>query len=378
MPKVLRPLLLLLLLAPLAATAALPVPAPPSFKASSYLLVDFYSGETLAELEADASVEPASITKIMTAYLVYGAIQSGQISMQDEVLVSEKAWRTYGSRMFIEVGKRVSVEDLLRGIIVQSGNDATVALAEHVAGTESAFVDMMNAQAQALGMTGTQYRNATGLPDPEHYTTARDIAILARALIRDYPEFYKLYSEREFSFNGIKQYNRNRLLWRDDSVDGVKTGHTESAGYCLVASAEREGMRLISVVLGTDSETARAQHSQSLLNYGFRFFETHKLYAADQSLTEARVWKGEVKSVPLGLAEDLYVTIPRGRYDKLEASMELTPEVEAPVSRGTPMGDVVVALGEDTVRRAELVALSEVARGGLMRQAVDTVLRWFE
>jgi D-alanyl-D-alanine carboxypeptidase (penicillin-binding protein 5/6) len=270
------------------------------------------------------------------------------------------------------------VEDLLRGMIVQSGNDATVALAEHVAGSESAFVDMMNAQAQALGMSQTQYRNSSGLPDAGHYTSARDIATLARALIRDYPDYYPLYSEREYSYNGIQQFNRNRLLWRDESVDGLKTGHTESAGYCLVASAEREGMRLISVVLGTESENARARHSQSLLNYGFRFFETHKLYAADESLTDARVWKGEAPQVALGLAEDLYVTIPRGRYERLQASMELTPAVEAPVARGAALGDVVVTLDGEQVATAPLVALQEVQQGGIARRAIDSVMRWFE
>lgn len=359
------------------ATPAIPVPAPPSFDASGYLLVDFHSGRVLAERSQDDRVEPASITKLMTAYVVYTALESGTISTDDQVLVSEKAWRTYGSRMFIEVGKRVKVSELLRGIIIQSGNDASVALAEHVAGTEGAFANMMNAQAQSLGMTATNYVNATGLPDENHYTSARDIATLTRALIHDFPEFYKLYSEREYTYNGITQYNRNKLLWRDDSVDGVKTGHTESSGYSLVSSAERDGMRLVAVVLGTESESARAKNSEALLNYGFRFFETHKLYAARESLTEARVWKGDVETVPVGLKADLYVTIPRGQYQSLKAAMELTPELQAPVQAGDDLGDVRVTLGEEVVKEQSLVALSDVGLGGIWRRSVDAVKQWF-
>lgn len=368
---------LLLVFAGSLANAAMPVPAPPSFDATGFLLIDYDSGEVLAERNSDERIEPASITKIMTAYVVYSALKSGAISTEDEVLVSEKAWRTYGSRMFIEVGKRVKVADLLRGMIVQSGNDASVALAEHVAGTEEAFANMMNAQAQGLGMTATHYVNATGLPDEDHHTSARDIAALTRALIRDFPDYYKLYSEREYTYNGITQYNRNKLLWRDDSVDGVKTGHTESSGYSLVASAEREGMRLISVVLGTDSESARAKYSDALLSYGFRFFETHKLYAAGESLTEARVWKGAIETVPVGLETDLYVTIPRGQYESLKAAMELTPEVEAPVQAGETLGDVRVTLGDELVKEQTLVALSDVSLGGLWRRSVDAVKQWF-
>lgn len=368
----------LLLAATLVQAAPMPLPAPPSLDAAAYILVDFQSGDVLAEQDADERVEPASITKLMSAYLVYSALHSGAVSMDDEVLVSEKAWRMQGSRMFIEVGTKVRVRDLLKGMIVQSGNDATVALAEHVAGTEEAFVDMMNAQAQALGLTGTHYANATGWPDPDHYTTARDIARLTRALIRRFPEYYPLYSEREYTYNGITQYNRNKLLWRDPSVDGVKTGHTESAGYSLVASAERDGMRLISVVLGTDSEEARAKYSQALLAYGYRFFETHKLFPAGQSLTEARVWKGEAENVAVGLQSDLYVTIPRGRYQALKASMELTPAIEAPVRQGQVMGEVQVRLDGEPLKSQPLVALGDVARGGVFRRAVDTLLQWFE
>ena len=369
----------LFLLASLSAAAAPTIiPAPPSLPATSYLLVDFNSGEVLASKDPDMRVEPASITKLMSGYIIYQALNSGTISMDDEVLVSEKAWRTYGSRMFIEVDTRVVLEDLLRGMIIQSGNDATIALAEHLAGTEDAFVAMMNAQAEALGMTGTHFMNATGMPDENHYTTANDIATLTRAVIREFPEHYKLYSEREFTYNGIKQYNRNKLLWRDSSVDGVKTGHTESAGYCLVASGDREGMRLISVVLGTDSEDARARHSQALLNYGFRFYETHRLYAAGEALTQARVWKGEEEEVGLGLKNDLYVTIPRGQYSALDAAMELTPDVEAPVAKGATMGDVNVSLNGEVIKSEPLVALDAVEEGGIFRRASDAVLQWFD
>jgi len=363
----------------LSATAAPTIiPAPPTLPATSYLLVDFNSGEVLASKDPEMRVEPASITKLMTGYILYQALEAGTISLDDEVLVSEKAWRTYGSRMFIEVNTRVRLADLLRGMVIQSGNDATIALAEHLAGTEDAFVAMMNAQAQALGMTGTHFANATGMPDENHYSTASDIAKLARAVITQFPEHYKLYSEREFTYNGIKQYNRNKLLWRDPSVDGVKTGHTESAGYCLVASGNRDGMRLISVVLGTDSEDARARHSQALLNYGFRFFETHRLYAAGEALTQARVWKGAQEQVGLGLQHDLYVTIPRGQYSDLDAAMELTPNVEAPVAKGATMGDVNISLNGELIKSEPLVALDDVDEGGFFRRASDAVLQWFD
>lgn len=375
--KILFASLLLLVSLGVSAAPAI-IPAPPSVPATSYLLIDFHSGKTLAEKAADMRVEPASITKLMSGYVLYRALASGSIALDDEVLVSEKAWRTYGSRMFIEVNHRVKLSDLLRGMVVQSGNDATVALAEHLAGSESGFVAMMNAEAQRLGMTGTHFANATGMPHADHYTTAHDIATLMRAVITEFPEHYALYKEREFTYNGIKQYNRNKLLWRDPSVDGGKTGHTESAGYCLVASAERDGMRLISVVLGTDSEDARARHSQALLNYGYRFFETHRLYGAGEALTEARVWKGAEELVGLGLDDDLYVTIPRGQYGKLDAVMELTPNVEAPVARGTALGDVNVSLDGEVIHTQPLVALEDVDQGGFFRRTTDAVIRWFD
>ena len=370
--------LTLFLLATALQAAPAVVPPPPKLDARSYILIDYDSGEVLAEKNADERIEPASITKMMTAYLVDQELRRGNIGLDDEVPISEKAWRMKGSRMFVEVGKKVPLRELLKGMIIQSGNDATVALAEYIAGTEEAFVDMMNAQAQALGMTGTHFTNSTGWPDPEHYSTARDLAILARALIRDFPERYALYKEKKYTWNGITQYNRNRLLWRDKSVDGVKTGHTESAGYCLVSSAQRDGMRLIAVVLGTKSDKARTQQSQALLNYGFRFFETHKLYGAGQKLAEVRVWFGARDKVGVGPAEDIFVTVPRGRYGDLKAGMDLQPSVEAPVEKGRELGRLRVTLDGKPKREAALHALAAVPEGGLWEKVRDTVLRWFE
>jgi D-alanyl-D-alanine carboxypeptidase (penicillin-binding protein 5/6) len=358
--------------------ATVPAPAPPSFDAKSYILLDYQSGEALAERNADERLAPASITKLMTAYVVFKALAEGQASMDDEVYVSEKAWRMEGSRMFIEVGKRVRLADLLKGMIIQSGNDACVALAEHLAGSEAVFASMLKAGAEALGMHNSHFVNVTGLPDPEHYMSARDIALLARALIRDFPDQYWHYSQKKFTYNNITQYNRNKLLWRDDSVDGLKTGHTESAGYCLVSSAKRDDMRLISAVMGTKGPKARARHSEALLNYGFRFFETHRLYAAGEALIDPRVWMGEPETVPMGLKADLYVTIPRGQYDNLDARIELDSQITAPVHDGQTLGKVVVAFNGEELTQTPLVALQEVPEGGLWRQAVDLVLQWWD
>ncbi len=358
------------------------VPPPPKVEARAYLLEDYNSGRVLAEKNADQRMEPASLTKMMTAYVVEQELRLGNISLDDKVRVSEKAWRTPGSRMFIEVGTQVSVRDLLRGMIVQSGNDASVALAEHVAGSEEAFVSLMNSYAKALGMTGTHYVNATGLPHKDHYTTARDLAVLARAMIRDFPEdYYALYSEKEFTYNGIRQFNRNKLLWQDPSVDGIKTGHTEAAGYCLVASAQRGGMRLISVLLGADSENKRASESQKLLTYGFRFFETHKLYNAGEPLTEVRIWKGAKERLSLGLAQDLWVTVPRGHYDDLKAEMRLPPQIIAPVDQGQVIGVANVYLGDKKDQpwaKRDLIALEDIPEGSLWQVISDEVLLWFE
>ena len=327
---------------------------------------------------SDQRMEPASITKIMTSYVVYKEMAKGSIGAEDLVTISEKAWRMGGSRMFIEVGTKVSVHDLLLGLVIQSGNDASVALAEYVAGSEESFADYMNIQARALGMENTHFVNATGLPHEDHYTTAYDVAILSRALIAEFPEHYEMYRQREFTYNDIQQYNRNKLLWRDDTVDGIKTGHTESAGYCLAASAERDGMRLISVVLGSQSENSRAVASRKLLGYGFRFYETHRLYAAGEVLEQPRIWKGASENLPLGLERDLFITIPRGLYAKLQASMNLPGAIEAPVAEGQVVGTVEVRLEDELVSSQPLVALAAVAEGNLLQKARDAVMRYFQ
>lgn len=353
-------------------------PAAPVLDATGYLLIDMDSDAVLAAKDPEQQLEPASLTKIMTAYVVFNELRGGTIKLDDQVLVSEKAWKTPGSRMFIEVNKRVSVEDLLKGMIIQSGNDASVALAEHVAGSEEAFANLMNEHARRLGMNNTRFLNATGLPAEGHVTTPNDIVRVTEAMIRNFPEMYRLYSVKEFTWNNIRQHNRNNLLWRDESVDGVKTGHTDAAGYCLVASAKREGMRLISVVMGTDSEKARINESRSLLDYGFRFFETHRLYPGNDRLTRTRVWMGESETASLGLADDLYVTIPRRQYDRLAARTEIDPNLQAPISKGQRVGDVIVELDGERVARRPLIALEAVPEGGLWRRAVDTVLMMLE
>lgn len=361
---------------PDAATSTPPIPAAPQLGATSYILMDYNSGRILVESNADMRVEPASITKMMTAYVVFHELTQGKITLDQMVPVSENAWRTGGSRMFIDPSMQVSVEDLLRGLVIQSGNDSSVALAEHVAGSEPAFAGLMNHFAEQLGMTGTHFVNATGLPDPEHYTTARDVAILSLATIRDYPDFYAWYSEKEFTFNDIRQHNRNTLLWRDPAIDGLKTGHTEAAGYCLAASAMRDGMRLISAVMGSASEASRASESQTLLNYGFRFFETVQLYPAGQELARARVWKGVAEEVTLGLGEQLFVTIPRGRYDDLEAQVQMQPELTAPLEAGVAVGQISVRLDKELVAGRDLLTLAAVEQAGFFGSAWDGLKLW--
>lgn len=363
---------------PFAALAATPAPEPPKLAARAYVLMDFDSGSVISEHNGSQPMEPASLTKLMTAYVIFAELKAGRVKLTDLVTISEKAWRMQGSRTFIEVGKQVSIEDLVLGMIVQSGNDATVALAEHVGGSEEIFANLMNQRAQQLGMRNTHFLNSTGMPHPEHTTTGMDLAILTRAIIAEFPEYYRWYSQREFAFNNITQPNRNLLLWRDSTVDGVKTGHTESAGYCLVSSALRGGMRLISVVLGTKSENARAQESQTLLNYGFRFFETHRLYADNQTLTSAPIWKGEVDEVPLGLSTPLYITIPRGRYSELKADVKLQSHITAPAAQGQAFGFVTVRLDDTTLAERPLVALRGVEEGSLFEQLMDEVRLMFE
>jgi serine-type D-Ala-D-Ala carboxypeptidase (penicillin-binding protein 5/6) len=363
---------------PDAVDTAPPIPAPPQIGAISYILMDYHSGRVLAESNPDMRVEPASITKLMTAYVVFAELSKGKIALDQVVPVSEAAWKTGGSRMFISPDMQVSVQDLLRGMVIQSGNDASVALAEHVAGTEQAFADLMNHFAEQLGMRDTHFMNATGLPDPEHYTTVRDVATLSLATIRDFPDFYSWYAEKEFTFNNIRQHNRNTLLWRDPAIDGLKTGHTESAGYCLAASAKREGMRLISVVMGSASESSRASETQTLLNYGFRFYETVQLYQAGQELARAEVWKGVAEEVPLGLGEALFVTIPRGRYGELDARVQTQPQLTAPLAAGAVVGRIEVHLGEELIVGRDLQTLSAVEQAGFFGSAWDGLALWID
>lgn len=362
----------------LPAQAATLVPQAPKLDADSYILMDAKSGEILAQKNADKQLEPASMTKIMTAFVVFNALEKGRISLDDKVTISEKAWRMKGSRMFIEVGKEITVKNLLKGMIVQSGNDASVALAEYIAGTEGAFANLMNQYAQQLGMTNTHFENSTGMPAEGHLTTAHDLAILSAALIREFPELYDMFSIQDFTWNNIHQSNRNGLLYRDPSVDGLKTGHTQAAGYCLAASAKRDNMRLVSVVMGTDSSGDRVDASQALLNWGFRFFETHQLYSAGEALTDTRIWKGETDTVALGLRNDLYVTIPYGTYKNLKAYMNVATEITAPVGTQKALGVVEVTLNGKPVAQRKLYALEPVAEGGLWRQMVDSVLLLFE
>lgn len=374
-----RPLLtVLLMICASGVSANVPIPAAPSIAAEGFFLIEAYSERVIASKNADERLEPASLTKLMTAYVVFKELKQGKIELEDTVQVSEKAWRTQGSRMFIEVGTSVTVEELLQGMIIQSGNDASVALAEHVAGTEETFAAMMNQYATQLEFADTRFQNSTGLPLENHYTTARDVAVLARALIAEFPEYYRWYSQKDFSYNGIKQENRNTLLWRDPSVDGVKTGHTEAAGFCLVSSARRNGMRLISVVMGTPSAGARADASQALLNYGFRFYETHRLYPAGEEVARGRVWKGQTEDVALGLQQDMFVTIPRGQYDNLQAVMEKRQPIVAPLTAGKELGEVRVTIGNEILARGSLHALSAVPQDNFFGRLIDEVLLWFE
>jgi serine-type D-Ala-D-Ala carboxypeptidase (penicillin-binding protein 5/6) len=362
---------------PAAPQAAPSIPAAPQIEAKGYLLVDFNTGAVLVESNADLRLEPASLTKIMTGYTLYRELAEGHAQLTDQVLISENAWRTGGSKMFVEVGKRVGLEDLVKGMIIQSGNDASVALAEHVAGSEQVFAELMNAQAQRLGMSNSHFVNVTGLPDANHYTTARDIAKATVALIREFPQFYVWDGTKEYEYNGIKQHNRNRLLWQDPTVDGVKTGYTQNAGYCLVASAKRDDMRLVSVVLGAKNPQARASDSLELLNYGFRFYESHLLYPGGEPVKNLRVWKGDREEVPTGPARDVLATIPRGRYAELSARMDQAPALTAPIAQGARLGDIVVTLAGVEITRVPLVALEAVAEGGLWERMRDTVLQWF-
>lgn len=353
------------------------IPSPPAIAGSSWVLMDPLSGRVIMEKNSNERLPPASLTKMMTAYIVERELDEGRISMSDMVPISVKAWRTEGSRTFVQEGTTVSVENLLKGVIIQSGNDASVALAEFIAGSEGAFVDIMNQQAQLLGMTNTNFQNATGLPAPDHFSTAYDLALLARAIIQDYPENYPLYAEKHFTYNNIRQPNRNALLWRDDSVDGLKTGHTEEAGYCLVASAKRNDTRLIASVMGTSSSEARAQEVQKMLNYGFRYYETERLFRAGQELVQAKVWGGEADEISVGMPEDVYVTIPRGSRNQLESTVDLDSVIKAPINVGDELGRVRVILDGETLVDEPVLALTEVPEGGLFKRLWDAIKLFF-
>jgi D-alanyl-D-alanine carboxypeptidase (penicillin-binding protein 5/6) len=365
-----------------AATAPSPPPAAavtaPGIAASAYLLLDFASGTPIVAQNADERRDPASLTKLMTAYLVFAALKDGRITPAQMVTVSTSAWHAEGSRMFIEPRRAVSVDELMRGMIVQSGNDASIALAELVAGSEAAFVARMNAEAKRMGLAGTNFANATGLPQADHYSTARDLAVLAAAIIREFPEYYPLYSLREYRYNSITQPNRNRLLWIDPNVDGMKTGHTETAGWCLIASAKRGERRLVSVVLGAASDAARASESEKLLNYGFQAFDTVQLYQSGKPVQSLRVWKGAEGSVAAGFFADQYLALPKGKAAALELSMTATEPLVAPVVRGQRVGTVKVALEGRTLAELPMVALGDVPQAGVLGRAWDTVRLWFK
>lgn len=354
-----------------------PVPPPPQVPVRAYVLMDHQSGNLLANAKGDERMEPASITKLMTGYVIYKALKSGKIHLDDKVTITERAWKTPGSKMFVKVGTQVPVEDLLMGMVVQSGNDATVALAEHVAGSEETFAKLMNQEAERLGLKNSHFTNAPGLPDANHYMSARDIAALARALILDFPEHYARYSVRSFKYNNIEQQNRNRLLLTDSSVDGVKTGHTDTAGYCLVSSAKRNDTRLIGVVLGADKEKDRFVASQALLNYGFSFFESRKLHDANAPILTTRIWKGKENELPLGVTYPLYVTVPKGQAPQVSTTTTVQPKIVAPAQKDQAFGEIVVKLGEQEVSRTPLVALKEVPESGWFGRLIDSILMFF-
>lgn len=375
-----RSLSLAALFLAIAAPAAAEVPTPPTIEAKSYILFDFASGQVLADFNADMRVEPASITKIMTSYVTFDELKKGNISSSDDVLISEKAWRTQGSRTFVEVGKTVKLADLEQGSIVQSGNDATVAIAEHIAGDESVFAQLMNKHAAAIGMKNTNYENATGLPSPNHYTTAHDVALLSQALIRDFPDGYKMFSEREFTFghgDQIRQGNRNLLLDLDPNADGIKTGHTDAAGYCLAGSSIREGRRLIAVVMGTAGTRQRAQAAKTLLDYGFRFFENAKFFGAAKPAGSVRVWKGATDQLSYGVLDEVVMALPRSTADKVEVAIQLDPNpVIAPVAVGQVVGSANLSVDDKVLRTVPLVALQPIEQGGFFIRLIDTIRLW--
>lgn len=367
---------------PSPAAVAVPVPPPPDVDAKAWVLMDYTTGRILASKNPDERVEPASITKIMTDYVVSAQLAAGKIHLTDPVTISEHAWRaggagTDGSTSFLKLNSQVPLKDLLYGMIIQSGNDSAIALAEHTAGSEQTFANLMNAYAKQLGMVNTHFANASGYPIPDHYSTAHDIAILSRALIHDYPDDYAISAIKEFTWNGIKQGNRNTLLWRDPSVDGIKTGHTAEAGFCLAASAKRGDARMIAIVMGSSSEKARADAAMALLNYGFRFYETHKLYEAGKPLATPRLWKGEADQLPLGVTQDVLVTVKTGDYEKLKAAMDIPATLIAPFKKGQQVGTLHITQDGQNIMDVPLVALNDAPQGGFFKRLWDSILLWF-
>lgn len=354
-----------------AVTPTVLVPSPPTIEASGYIIQDLHSGKIFTEHNADTRMAPASLTKLMTLYIAFDALKSGRLKLEDKAIISKKAWQIGGARMFVRHNEEVPVEQLIQGIIIVSGNDATVALAEHIAGSEDAFVSLMNQQAQSLGMNDTHFADSTGMPDENHYSTARDLLKLTDALIRQFPEYYRWFSLKWFTYNNIKQPNRNRLLWRSSNIDGLKTGHTLEAGFCLIASGYQGDMRLVSVVLGTKSDNARTNETQKLFTYGFRFFETHKLYEADKELTKRRAWMGRKKYIGLGITNDMFVTIPRDQYQNLKASIHIDDSLRAPIKKGQTLGSLKVMLGKTVITESPLIALEASEAGNLFTRLTD-------
>ncbi len=365
----------------LASAAPAIIPNPPKIAASGYILMDADSGKVITANNADERLPPASLTKLMTSYVLSVELEEGNVSNDDMVTISKNAWAQNpvfagSSLMWIEVGKQVSLHDLHLGVVISSGNDSSVAVAEHLAGSESAFADVMNQHAQVLGMKDSHFVNSHGLPDPDHYMTARDLATLSKAILK-YPKEYALYSEPDFTYNNIRQTNRNRLLWKDDSVDGLKTGYTKEAKYCLVASAKKNGMRLISVVMGAKSQSARETETQKLLAYGFRYFETHQLYSVGDELTDAKIWAGAEDAVKLGVERDIHLTIPRGKHEDIKAVISLNEVIKAPVTKGKEYGELVVTLDGEELLREPLLALQSVEEGGLFKRLWDAIVLFF-
>jgi D-alanyl-D-alanine carboxypeptidase (penicillin-binding protein 5/6) len=356
-------------------------PSAPGVNAKSHILIEASSGKIITEKDSEVKLPPASLTKMMTLYVISNALHNGQIHLTDQVHISKTAWKADGSRMFVKEGQDVSIEDLLKGIIVDSGNDACVAIAEHLGGSEQGFAEIMNQQAKDLGMKNSHFTDSTGLPDPNHYTTAKDLAILAQALVNNYPQYYHWYKQKWFVYNGIRQPNRNRLLWRNNQVDGIKTGHTNEAGFCLVASAKRENMRLISVVLGAPSDSVRADDSERLLNYGFRFFETHQLFKAGQPVTEAPIYKGTSSTLPIGPLEAKSITIPTGQYQRLSVNSNIPAILVAPIKKGDEVGELVIQFDNKIIEKYPLYALNDIESAGFFARSKDSIRllfkRWF-